>query len=127
MVARGRHLGKGCMFAIHRSTPPPRTRTNPRATFHSPPSSTTSTSPHCFFAKPPPLTCAQHTTSEWSAIWTGSLRALYEAGEKRKGTDLSIFIDILTTRSAPQLRKVFERYSKYCKVCIDCYVTSFTQ
>ncbi|KAJ8380703.1 hypothetical protein SKAU_G00014810 [Synaphobranchus kaupii] len=43
-------------------------------------------------------------------------RALYEAGEKRKGTDLSIFIDILTTRSAPQLRKVFERYSKYSKV-----------
>ncbi|KAJ8401536.1 hypothetical protein AAFF_G00378530 [Aldrovandia affinis] len=43
-------------------------------------------------------------------------RALYEAGEKRKGTDLSVFIDILTTRSAPHLRKVFERYSKYSKV-----------
>uniref|UniRef100_A0A8C7QD47 Annexin n=1 Tax=Oncorhynchus mykiss TaxID=8022 RepID=A0A8C7QD47_ONCMY len=43
-------------------------------------------------------------------------RALYEAGEKRKGTDCSVFIDILTTRSAPQLRQAFERYSKYSKV-----------
>ncbi|XP_064152915.1 annexin A1a isoform X1 [Anguilla rostrata] len=43
-------------------------------------------------------------------------RALYEAGEKRKGTDLSVFINILTTRSAPHLRKTFERYSKYSKV-----------
>uniref|UniRef100_A0A6Q2XP02 Annexin n=1 Tax=Esox lucius TaxID=8010 RepID=A0A6Q2XP02_ESOLU len=41
-------------------------------------------------------------------------RTLYEAGEKRKGTDCSVFIDILTTRSAPQLP--FERYSKYSKV-----------
>lgn len=43
-------------------------------------------------------------------------RALYEAGEGRKGTDCSAFIEILTTRSAPHLRKVFERYSKYSKV-----------
>ncbi|XP_070821012.1 annexin A1a [Chaetodon trifascialis] len=43
-------------------------------------------------------------------------RALYEAGEGRKGKDCSAFIDILTTRSAPHLRKVFERYSKYSKV-----------
>uniref|UniRef100_A0A8C7MLC7 Annexin n=1 Tax=Oncorhynchus kisutch TaxID=8019 RepID=A0A8C7MLC7_ONCKI len=43
-------------------------------------------------------------------------RALYEAGEKRKGTDCSVFIDILTSRSAPQLRQAFERYSKYSKV-----------
>ncbi|XP_052334548.1 annexin A1-like [Oncorhynchus keta] len=43
-------------------------------------------------------------------------RALYEAGEKRKGTDCSVFIDILTTRSAPQLRQAFERYTKYSKV-----------
>uniref|UniRef100_A0A667X1T6 Annexin n=1 Tax=Myripristis murdjan TaxID=586833 RepID=A0A667X1T6_9TELE len=43
-------------------------------------------------------------------------RALYEAGERRKGTDCSVFIDILTTRSAPHLRKVFDRYSKYSKV-----------
>uniref|UniRef100_A0A3Q3LMQ0 Annexin n=1 Tax=Mastacembelus armatus TaxID=205130 RepID=A0A3Q3LMQ0_9TELE len=43
-------------------------------------------------------------------------RALYEAGEARKGTDCSVFIEILTTRSAAHLRKVFERYSKYSKV-----------
>ncbi|XP_022524006.1 annexin A1a isoform X3 [Astyanax mexicanus] len=43
-------------------------------------------------------------------------KALYEAGEKKKGTDCAVFIDILTSRSAPQLRKVFEQYSKYSKV-----------
>ncbi|XP_030647386.1 annexin A1a [Chanos chanos] len=43
-------------------------------------------------------------------------RALYEAGEKRKGTDCTVFIDILTTRSASHLRKVFERYSKFSDV-----------
>ncbi|XP_060893736.1 annexin A1a [Labrus mixtus] len=43
-------------------------------------------------------------------------RALYEAGEGRKGTACSVFIDVLITRSAPHLRKVFERYSKYSKV-----------
>ncbi|XP_068168059.1 annexin A1a [Antennarius striatus] len=43
-------------------------------------------------------------------------RCLYEAGEGRKGKDCSAFIEILTTRSAPHLRQVFERYSKYSKV-----------
>ncbi|XP_060762731.1 annexin A1a [Neoarius graeffei] len=43
-------------------------------------------------------------------------RDLYEAGEKRKGTDCSVFINILTSRSAPQLRKAFQCYSKYSKV-----------
>ncbi|XP_047237097.1 annexin A1a [Girardinichthys multiradiatus] len=43
-------------------------------------------------------------------------RTLYEAGEGRKGKDCSAFIDILTSRSAPHLRKVFDRYSKYSKV-----------
>ncbi|CAI9557689.1 unnamed protein product [Staurois parvus] len=42
-------------------------------------------------------------------------RALYEAGEKRKGTDTSIFINILTARSFPQLHKVFSRYRAYSK------------
>lgn len=32
-------------------------------------------------------------------------RALYEAGEGRKGKDCSVFIEILTTRSAAHLRK----------------------
>ncbi|NIG59257.1 annexin A1 [Pontoporia blainvillei] len=42
-------------------------------------------------------------------------RALYEAGEKRKGTDINVFINILTTRSPSHLRKVFQKYSKYSK------------
>uniref|UniRef100_A0AAQ5YK56 Annexin n=1 Tax=Amphiprion ocellaris TaxID=80972 RepID=A0AAQ5YK56_AMPOC len=33
-------------------------------------------------------------------------RSLYEAGEGRKGKDCSVFIDILTSRSGPHLRKV---------------------
>ncbi|XP_053558472.1 annexin A1 isoform X1 [Bombina bombina] len=42
-------------------------------------------------------------------------RALYEAGEKKKGTDAAVFIDILTTRSVPHLQKVFQRYQTYSK------------
>lgn len=40
-------------------------------------------------------------------------RALYEAGEKRKGTDVNVFNTILTTRSYPHLRRVFQKYTKY--------------
>ncbi|XP_078127365.1 annexin A1-like isoform X1 [Sander vitreus] len=36
---------------------------------------------------------------------------LFEAGEKTKGTNVSSFIDILTTRSAPQLCKTFQQYA----------------
>ncbi|XP_059192912.1 annexin A1a [Centropristis striata] len=43
-------------------------------------------------------------------------RALYEAGEGRKGKDCSTFIEVLCTRSGAHLRKVFERYAKYSKV-----------
>ncbi|XP_032490355.1 annexin A1 isoform X2 [Phocoena sinus] len=42
-------------------------------------------------------------------------RALYEAGEKRKGTDVNVFTTILTTRSPSHLRRVFQKYSKYSK------------
>ncbi|XP_040212241.1 annexin A1-like [Rana temporaria] len=42
-------------------------------------------------------------------------RALYEAGEKRKGTDTSVFINILSSRSFPQLQKVFTKYCVYSK------------
>ncbi|XP_056379156.1 annexin A1-like [Hyla sarda] len=42
-------------------------------------------------------------------------RALYEAGEKRKGTDVPTFINLLTSRSIPHLRQVFARYSRYSK------------
>lgn len=40
-------------------------------------------------------------------------RALFEAGERRKGTDVNVFITVLTTRSFVHLRKVFQRYTKY--------------
>ncbi|XP_053322708.1 annexin A1-like [Spea bombifrons] len=42
-------------------------------------------------------------------------KALYEAGEKNKKTDLPVFIRILTSCSFPHLRKVFERYATYSK------------
>ncbi|XP_078531903.1 annexin A1-like [Lissotriton helveticus] len=42
-------------------------------------------------------------------------RALYDAGERRKGTDVKVFINILTTRSCAHLRKVFQRYTSYSK------------
>nr|XP_056704282.1 annexin A1 [Euleptes europaea] len=42
-------------------------------------------------------------------------RALYEAGERRKGTSVDVFIDILTTRSYPCLRRVFQKYTNYSK------------
>lgn len=42
-------------------------------------------------------------------------RALYEAGEKRKGTDVATFISILSSRSVPHLRQVFTKYSRYSK------------
>ncbi|XP_030623698.1 annexin A1-like [Chanos chanos] len=40
-------------------------------------------------------------------------KALLEAGEKKRGTVCSVFIDVLTSRSSPQLRKVFRYYGKY--------------
>ncbi|NWH82263.1 ANX12 protein, partial [Piaya cayana] len=42
-------------------------------------------------------------------------RALYEAGEKKKGTDINVFVTLLTTRSYPHLRRVFQKYKKYSK------------
>ncbi|CAL8293958.1 unnamed protein product [Boreogadus saida] len=40
-------------------------------------------------------------------------RALYEAGVKRKGTDVACWISILSERSAPHLQKVFQKYKSY--------------
>ncbi|XP_072372688.1 annexin A1a [Scyliorhinus torazame] len=42
-------------------------------------------------------------------------RALYEAGEKRKGSDVDTFINILTSRNATHMQTVFQRYTKYSK------------
>ncbi|XP_078423257.1 annexin A1a [Cetorhinus maximus] len=46
-------------------------------------------------------------------------RALYEAGEKRKGTDVDTFIKILTSRNSAHMQTVFERYTKYSKHEVD--------
>uniref|UniRef100_A0A672NW10 Annexin n=1 Tax=Sinocyclocheilus grahami TaxID=75366 RepID=A0A672NW10_SINGR len=40
-------------------------------------------------------------------------RALYEAGVRRKGTDVTTWISIFSERSVPHLQKVFERYKRY--------------
>lgn len=38
--------------------------------------------------------------------------ALYRSGEAKMGTDDNVFIDILTKRSKPHLRAVFDQYNK---------------
>ncbi|XP_072137616.1 annexin A1a [Mobula birostris] len=40
-------------------------------------------------------------------------RALYEAGEKQKGTDVDTFVKLLSSRNTEHLKTVFERYTKY--------------
>ncbi|KAF7669188.1 hypothetical protein LDENG_00230750 [Lucifuga dentata] len=40
-------------------------------------------------------------------------RTLYDAGVKRKGTDVAIWISIMSERSVSHLQKVFERYKSY--------------
>ncbi|KAJ7395245.1 hypothetical protein BTVI_156683 [Pitangus sulphuratus] len=40
-------------------------------------------------------------------------RDLYDAGVKRKGTDVPKWINIMTERSVPHLQKVFDRYKSY--------------
>lgn len=40
-------------------------------------------------------------------------RSLYEAGVKRKGTDVATWITIMSQRSVPHLQRVFERYKSY--------------
>lgn len=40
-------------------------------------------------------------------------RDLYDAGVKRKGTDVATWITIMTERSVPHLQKVFDRYKSY--------------
>lgn len=40
-------------------------------------------------------------------------RALYDAGVKIKGTDVNTWISIMSERSVPHLRKVFDKYKSY--------------
>uniref|UniRef100_A0AAV2L670 Annexin n=1 Tax=Knipowitschia caucasica TaxID=637954 RepID=A0AAV2L670_KNICA len=40
-------------------------------------------------------------------------RKLYESGVKIKGTDVPTWISVMTERSVPHLRKVFDRYKSY--------------
>lgn len=40
-------------------------------------------------------------------------RALYDAGVKRKGTDVATWITIMSQRSVPHLQRVFDRYKSY--------------
>uniref|UniRef100_A0A8C2IFZ2 Annexin n=1 Tax=Cyprinus carpio TaxID=7962 RepID=A0A8C2IFZ2_CYPCA len=42
-----------------------------------------------------------------------AVQALFEAGVKRKGTDVKCWISIMSERSVPHLQKVFERYKSY--------------
>uniref|UniRef100_A0A669CJU1 Annexin n=1 Tax=Oreochromis niloticus TaxID=8128 RepID=A0A669CJU1_ORENI len=65
----------------------------------------------CFF-----ISQAARTEGVCEQLVDSDARALYEAGEARKGTDCAVFIDILTSRSAIHLRQVFDRYKKYSKV-----------
>ncbi|XP_051924635.1 annexin A1a [Hippocampus zosterae] len=59
---------------------------------------------------------ANRTEGVCEQLIDSDARSLYEAGEGKKGKDCSVFIEILTVRSAPHLREVFQRYSKYSKV-----------
>ncbi|XP_075994364.1 annexin A2-like [Genypterus blacodes] len=40
-------------------------------------------------------------------------RALYDAGVKRRGTDVATWISIMSERSVPHLQRVFQRYKSY--------------
>ncbi|NXS20581.1 ANX12 protein, partial [Mystacornis crossleyi] len=55
------------------------------------------------------------TSGDFQKALVALAKALYEAGEKRKGTDTGVFVTVLTTRSYPHLRRVFQKYTKYSK------------
>lgn len=45
--------------------------------------------------------------------WRHLSQELYDAGVKRKGTDVPKWISIMTERTVCHLQKVFERYKSY--------------
>ncbi|XP_071952079.1 uncharacterized protein [Antedon mediterranea] len=51
-------------------------------------------------------------------------KALYEAGEKRWGTDESRFNAIFASRSVPQLRLIFEEYTKISRNSMEATIKS---
>uniref|UniRef100_A0A493TTS3 Annexin n=1 Tax=Anas platyrhynchos platyrhynchos TaxID=8840 RepID=A0A493TTS3_ANAPP len=55
------------------------------------------------------------TSGDFQKALVALAKALYEAGERRKGTDINVFVTVLTARSYPHLRRVFQKYTKYSK------------
>uniref|UniRef100_A0A8C2EFF7 Annexin n=2 Tax=Cyprinus carpio TaxID=7962 RepID=A0A8C2EFF7_CYPCA len=53
------------------------------------------------------------TSGDVAKLLVALVQALYDAGVKRKGTDVTTWISIFSERSVPHLQKVFERYKRY--------------
>uniref|UniRef100_A0A672NWG0 Annexin n=1 Tax=Sinocyclocheilus grahami TaxID=75366 RepID=A0A672NWG0_SINGR len=53
------------------------------------------------------------TSGDFAKLLLALVQALYEAGVRRKGTDVTTWISIFSERSVPHLQKVFERYKRY--------------
>uniref|UniRef100_A0A8K9UHE6 Annexin n=1 Tax=Oncorhynchus mykiss TaxID=8022 RepID=A0A8K9UHE6_ONCMY len=56
---------------------------------------------------------AGDTSGDFRSLLLALVQALYEAGVKRKGTDVATWITIMSERSVPHLQKVFDRYKSY--------------
>ncbi|XP_042276652.1 annexin A2-like isoform X2 [Thunnus albacares] len=56
---------------------------------------------------------AGDTSGDFAKLLLALVQSLYEAGVKRKGTDVATWIAIMAQRSVPHLQKVFERYKSY--------------
>uniref|UniRef100_G3Q061 Annexin n=1 Tax=Gasterosteus aculeatus aculeatus TaxID=481459 RepID=G3Q061_GASAC len=56
---------------------------------------------------------AGDTSGDFAKLLLALVQSLYEAGVKRKGTDVATWISIMSQRSVPHLQKVFERYKRY--------------
>uniref|UniRef100_A0A8C7SZQ4 Annexin n=1 Tax=Oncorhynchus mykiss TaxID=8022 RepID=A0A8C7SZQ4_ONCMY len=56
---------------------------------------------------------AGDTSGDFAKLLLALVQALYDAGVKRKGTDVATWISIMSERSVPHLQKVFDRYKSY--------------